>query len=137
VNELGEPPKGGRVNPPSPGIVESAEPCSRLGKSETERHGPLAYAAALLSHRPPSRPALPGAWHRGSLLRALRLNSHLVDVETRARLSSVSDLCEQERQRLEALGDPRLEAVLLAISRLQAEVIAALATLGPPPRKGR
>jgi len=39
----------------------------------------------------------------GPLLRALRLDSQLVDVERRARLSSVSDLCEQERQ-----SSPRL-----------------------------
>jgi hypothetical protein len=56
-----------------------------------------------------------------------------MDLEARARLSRVSEACEQERQALEAIGDPRLESVLLAISRLQAEIIAALASLGRPP----
>jgi hypothetical protein len=39
--------------------------------------------------------------------------------------------------RLRAMGDPRLQGVLLAISRLQAEIIAALASFGPPPPNGR
>jgi len=59
-----------------------------------------------------------------------------MDVEARPRLSSVSDVCEHERQALEAIGDPRLEGVLLAISRLQAETIAALASLGGHPANG-
>jgi hypothetical protein len=45
----------------------------------------------------------------------------------------VRELCEQERQALETLRDRRLNGVLEAMSRLQAEIIAALATLGPPP----
>jgi catabolite regulation protein CreA len=45
---------------------------------------------------------------------------------------SVLDICERERLSLEAVGDPQMQGVLLAISRLQAEIIAALATLGPP-----
>jgi hypothetical protein len=49
----------------------------------------------------------------------------------------VRDVCEHERQALENLDDPRLEAVLLVISRLQAEIIAALASLGSPPANGR
>jgi len=60
-----------------------------------------------------------------------------MDVEARARLSSVSEVCEHERQALENLNDPRLNGVLQAISRLQAEIVAALATLGPPPANGR
>jgi hypothetical protein len=45
---------------------------------------------------------------------------------------SVLDVCEHERLALGAMRDPRLEGVLLAIARLQAEIIAALASLGPP-----
>jgi hypothetical protein len=61
----------------------------------------------------------------------------LVDVEARARLSSVREICEHERQALATLRDPRLNGVLEGISRLQAEIIAALATVGPPPQNGR
>jgi hypothetical protein len=57
----------------------------------------------------------------------------LVDVEARARLSSVREICEHERQALGNLRDPRLNGVLEAIARLQAEIVATLATLGPPP----
>jgi hypothetical protein len=60
-----------------------------------------------------------------------------VDIEARARLSSVREVCEHERQALETLRDPRLNGVLEAIARLQAEIIAALATLGPPSQNGR
>jgi hypothetical protein len=70
-----------------------------------------------------------------SLLCALRLDSQLVDLEARAQLSNAREVCKQERQAFEA-GDPRLEGVLLAISRLQAEIIAALASLGRPPVTG-
>jgi hypothetical protein len=61
----------------------------------------------------------------------------LVDVEARARLSSVREVCEHERQALENLRDPRLNGVLEAIARLHAEIIATLVTLGPPPQDGR
>jgi hypothetical protein len=71
-----------------------------------------------------------------SRLCALRLDSQLMDLEARAQLASAREACEQERQALEAIGDPRLEGVLLAISRLQAEIIAALASLGRPPTNG-
>jgi hypothetical protein len=59
-----------------------------------------------------------------------------VDVEARARLSSVSDVCEHERQALENLRDPRLKGVLKAISTLQAEIAAALASLHAPDPNG-
>jgi hypothetical protein len=49
----------------------------------------------------------------------------------------VREVCEHERQALETLRDPRLNGVLEAIARLQAEIIAALATLGPPSQNGR
>jgi hypothetical protein len=65
-------------------------------------------------------------------VRALQLGSQLVDDRLRARLMSVLDVCEHERLALGAMRDPRLEDVLLAIARLQAEIIAALASLGPP-----
>ena len=121
------------------GDSQLAEPdAAGLGTNSLLKGTPLARAASLLSYPPLSWPALSRARHRSSVLRALRLHSQLlVDVEVRARLSSVSDVCEHERQALEGMDDPRLEGVLLAISRLQAEIIAALATLGPPPSNGR
>jgi hypothetical protein len=60
-----------------------------------------------------------------------------VDVRLRGRLVSVLDVCERERLTLEGMGDPNLQGVLLALARLQAEIVAALATLGPPPPNGR
>jgi hypothetical protein len=59
-----------------------------------------------------------------------------VDVEARARLTSVSEVCEHERQALENLRDPRLDGVLQAISTLQAEIAAALASLHTPDANG-
>jgi hypothetical protein len=56
-----------------------------------------------------------------------------VDARLRARLVSVLDVCERERLTLEGIGDPNLQGVLLALTRLQAEIVAALATLGPLP----
>ena len=53
----------------------------------------------------------------------------VVDTEARARLSRVSEMCENERQALETFRDPRLKGVVEAISRLQAEIAAALASL--------
>jgi hypothetical protein len=38
-------------------------------------------------------------------------------------------MCENERQALETFRDPRLKGVVEAISRLQAEIAAALASL--------
>jgi hypothetical protein len=52
-----------------------------------------------------------------------------VDIEARARLSSVRDVREHERQALENLREPRLKGVLESISSLQAEIAAALASL--------
>ena len=59
------------------------------------------------------------------------------DVEARARLSSVLDVCEHEGQALEALSDARLAGVLQAMSTLRAEIVAALAALTPNARKAR
>jgi hypothetical protein len=67
----------------------------------------------------------------------VRLRDRLVDDRLRARLLSVRDVCERDRLALQARGDPRLEDVLLAMSRLQAEIVAALASLGPPPSNVR
>jgi hypothetical protein len=61
----------------------------------------------------------------------------LVDARLRARLVSVLDVCERERLTLEGMGDPNLQGVLLALARLQAEIVAALATLGPLPQDKR
>jgi hypothetical protein len=60
-----------------------------------------------------------------------------VDARLRARLVSVLDVCERERLTLEGMGDPNLQGVLLALARLQAEIVAALATLGPLPQDKR
>jgi hypothetical protein len=60
-----------------------------------------------------------------------------VDARLRARLVSVLEVCEHERLTLEGMSDPNLQGVLLALARLQAEIVAALATLGPPPQDGR
>jgi hypothetical protein len=35
------------------------------------------------------------------------------------------------------MGDTQMQGVLEAIARLQAEIIATLVTLGPPPQDGR
>jgi hypothetical protein len=59
-----------------------------------------------------------------------------VDIEARARLSSVRDVCEHERQALENLRDPRLKGVLESISSLQAEIAAALGSLHAPDENG-
>jgi hypothetical protein len=59
-----------------------------------------------------------------------------VDIEARARLSSVRDVCEHERQALENLRDPRLKGVLESISSLQAEIAAALASFHAPDENG-
>jgi hypothetical protein len=59
-----------------------------------------------------------------------------VDIEARARLSSVREVCEHERQALENRRDPRLDGVLRAISTLQAEIAAALASLHAPDVNG-
>jgi hypothetical protein len=61
----------------------------------------------------------------------------LVDARLRARLLGVLDVCEHERLALEGMGDTQMQGVLLALARLQAEIVAALATLGPPPQNGR
>jgi hypothetical protein len=60
-----------------------------------------------------------------------------VDARLRARLVSVLNVCERERLALEGRGDPNLQGVLLALARLQAEIVAALATLGPPAPNSR
>jgi hypothetical protein len=67
----------------------------------------------------------------------VRLRDRLVDDRLRARLLSVRDVCERDRLALQARCDPRLEDVLLAMSRLQAEIVAALASLGRPPTNVR
>jgi hypothetical protein len=60
-----------------------------------------------------------------------------VDARLRARLASVLEVCERERLTLEGMGNPNLQGVLLALARLQAEIVAALATLGAPPQGER
>ncbi len=60
----------------------------------------------------------------------------LVETEARARLTNVRDVCEHERQALQNLRDPRLKGVLQAISSLQAEIAAALASLHAPDANG-
>jgi hypothetical protein len=59
-----------------------------------------------------------------------------VDVEARARLAGVLDVLENEARALESLHDPRLVSVLQQMTRLQAEIVAALASLATPPTNG-
>jgi hypothetical protein len=54
-----------------------------------------------------------------------------VDVEAHSRLLSVLEILEHEGRALTALEDPRLDGALEAMHRLQAEIVAALATLRP------
>jgi hypothetical protein len=56
------------------------------------------------------------------------------ELEARARLGSVLEICQHEAEALENLHDPRVASVLLQMRRLQAEIIAALASLAAPPR---
>jgi ABC-type uncharacterized transport system YnjBCD permease subunit len=51
-----------------------------------------------------------------------------------ARLSRVLDVCQQEAKALSAGGDERLTVVLETMNTLLAEIVAALATLGPDER---
>ena len=53
------------------------------------------------------------------------------DLEARSRLTSILDICEHESHRLELLEDPRLDGALEAMRALRAEIVAALAALGP------
>jgi hypothetical protein len=48
----------------------------------------------------------------------------------------VLDVCQQEAKALSADGDERLNAVLKTMNTLPAEIVAALATLGPDERAG-
>ncbi len=57
--------------------------------------------------------------------------------EASSRLSSVLEVCENEGRALEDLPDERLTAVLQAMSKLRAEIVAALASLREPPPNGR
>jgi hypothetical protein len=54
-----------------------------------------------------------------------------VDVEAHFRLLSVLEILEHGRRALPSLEDPRLDGALEAMHRLQAEIVAALATLRP------
>jgi hypothetical protein len=53
------------------------------------------------------------------------------DAEVRALLSRLLEECERDAQELDGLRDDRLHAVLQAMNRLRAELVAALAALGP------
>lgn len=68
-------------------------------------------------------------------LRAACLDSTVVDVEARARLSSALDVAEREGAALDALRDGRLTAVLEAMNTLRAEIVAALAALSEAPEQ--
>src|SRR5437762_2020936 len=52
-------------------------------------------------------------------------------IEIRARLASVLDVLEHEAAALTSFHDPRLVGVVQEMTRLQAEMVAALATLAP------
>jgi hypothetical protein len=58
------------------------------------------------------------------------------DVEAVSRLRSVLDVVEHELRALQDLRDDRLVSVLEAMTRLRAELVAALAALGQPPSNG-
>jgi hypothetical protein len=58
------------------------------------------------------------------------------DVEAVSRLGSVLDVVEHELRALQDLRDDRLVSVLEAMTRLRAELVAALAALGQPPSNG-
>jgi hypothetical protein len=68
-------------------------------------------------------------------LRAACLDSTVVDVEARARLSSALDVAGREGAALDALRDGRLTAVLEAMNTLRAEIVAALAALSEAPEQ--
>jgi hypothetical protein len=53
------------------------------------------------------------------------------DAEVWALLSRVLEECERDAEELDGLRDDRLHAVLQAMNRLRAELVAALAALGP------
>jgi hypothetical protein len=53
------------------------------------------------------------------------------ELEANKRLSSMLDVLEREKCALQALDDPRLEQTLHALTRLSAEIVAALAALTP------
>lgn len=57
-------------------------------------------------------------------------------LEARSRLTSVLDVCEHEWKALEALREPRLKAVLTAMTALRAEIVAALVLIEQPPSDG-
>jgi hypothetical protein len=56
------------------------------------------------------------------------------DAEAWARLSRVLDTCEHEGKALSAEADERLSAMLEAMNTLLAEIVGALAALGPHER---
>jgi hypothetical protein len=59
------------------------------------------------------------------------------ELEAKSRLRSVLSVCEDEGEALRGLDDERLDAVLEAMTRLKAEIIAALASLPRPQADGR
>lgn len=59
------------------------------------------------------------------------------ELDARARLGSVLEICQNEADALERLRDARLVSVLLQMRRLQAEIIAAIASFAGPPTNGQ
>jgi len=53
--------------------------------------------------------------------------------EGESRFTSLLSVCEHEMASLEALEDPRLEALLRDMERLRAELVATLVALRSPP----
>lgn len=58
------------------------------------------------------------------------------DLEARSRLLSLLDVNEHEAAQLRRLMDPRLSEVIDALTRLQAEIVAALSAFPEPPQNG-
>jgi hypothetical protein len=58
------------------------------------------------------------------------------EIEIRSRLTSLLDVLEHERGALEEIGYPSLDRTLIAITRLQSEIVAALEALPPPAGNG-
>jgi hypothetical protein len=59
------------------------------------------------------------------------------DVEVRSLLTSLLDVLEHERAAIETIGYPSLDETLVAITKLQTEIVAALEALPPPGGNGR
>ena len=58
------------------------------------------------------------------------------DLEIRSRLLSVLTVLEHEGDALRDIDDMRIHGALQAIQQVKAEIVTAIASLGPPPQNG-